>query len=698
MNIRRGAVPLVATIMIVLAWPAGSANTTITQNGKSVSFADVGGNEWWVQAHITGTDASTVTKMEAQQTGSTAWANLPKQSYGDWAASIHVLPGNQVRFRTTWPDATQIVSCWFTHPAGVEQCGAAPPPPPPPGNWQADPFALVSGFAPDMATADTNGDGRGEFYIASDKGLFAANQTMTQPLSGASGWGAVAAGDLDGDHHAEVYGLRYNDQNGNYEVHQFIRTATSPSGAVSWQDRVVYSASSTAADFSGLSVGDVDHDGHPDLYVVGAFGADAAAWQFRYTASGPFPFTLIMNEPNPTPSSGGSRATAVGLWIGDGNDDGQTDLVVLAAGDYGEGNVYMVDAAASGWSTRFVGPTGDYEYGIVAGDVDGDGHSEIAASGGSSFTLFTPQSGGWVRSTPLTFNGGVGDLFLGDANNDGHQELYLGASDQVDILRHGTSGWTATTIATLPHVIERLIVGDGDGDGIQEAFAIGWDGTSSSNPVSDVSRIQIGPDALGASFTGVRGNEWWEQATVSQSGATISSADIRFNGGAWQPLAHQSWGGWAASYHAVQGTVVQFRATTPSGATLSDCYQWIPQANTDATKVACTGSPPPPTFAATFTLVTGNEWWEQTQVTPSAGATVASVDVRIHTTSWSAWSPLKLQSWGAREWAGSYHAPQGSVVDFRATSTTGATADSVCYGWIPPQSGGSTAAPVACPA
>ena len=84
----------VVALGVLLALPI-SANTTFTQNGKSVSFADVSGNEWWVQAHLTGSSASSVSKVEGMQTGG-AWVNLPKQSYGDWAASLHVTPGSSI--------------------------------------------------------------------------------------------------------------------------------------------------------------------------------------------------------------------------------------------------------------------------------------------------------------------------------------------------------------------------------------------------------------------------------------------------------------------------------------------------------------------------------------------------------------------------------------------------------------------------
>jgi hypothetical protein len=186
-----------------------------------------------------------------------------------------------------------------------------------------------------------------------------------------------------------------------------------------------------------------------------------------------------------------------------------------------------------------------------------------------------------------------------------------------------------------------------------------------------------GGGAFDAVFTGVRGNEWWVQANVATSGGTLSKVDVRVNDGPWQPLAKQSWGGWAASYHITQGSIVQLRATSTTGATdLSSCRQWIPPPNTDAQIVPCNDLPPPPPpgFDATFSGVKGNEWWVQANV--AANQPLAGVDARVNC---GTWVPLTLQSWGG--WAKSFHVPNGAKVDFRARSTGGASDLSGGYIW-----------------
>ena len=185
------------------------------------------------------------------------------------------------------------------------------------------------------------------------------------------------------------------------------------------------------------------------------------------------------------------------------------------------------------------------------------------------------------------------------------------------------------------------------------------------------------PSGFDATFSGVKGNEWWVQASVSATGGTLSKVDVSLNGGAWKPLANKGWG-WAASYHAPAGTIVQLRATSTTGATdLSGCYKW-----TTAAPVTCPGgtTPPPPTgssFDATFKNVKGNEWWIQTDVSVTGG-TLAGVDARVNG---GAWTALTKQSWGS--WAKSIHAPTGSTVELRARATDGSTDVSGAYKWPP---------------
>ncbi|MCA1813385.1 MAG: hypothetical protein LC624_05475 [Halobacteriales archaeon] len=119
-----GLAALVASLLLP-AWPAG-ADHVQTFGSHALSFDHRAGNEWWVEVVLGGASKPQVTKVEAMDTNG-PWTTLQAKSWGAWAASFHLEPGHQARFRATLGDGTQATSCWFTHPAGVEQCSAPPP-------------------------------------------------------------------------------------------------------------------------------------------------------------------------------------------------------------------------------------------------------------------------------------------------------------------------------------------------------------------------------------------------------------------------------------------------------------------------------------------------------------------------------------------------------------------------------------------
>src|ERR1041385_1833215 len=206
-----------------------------------------------------------------------------------------------------------------------------------------------------------------------------------------------------------------------------------------------------------------------------------------------------------------------------------------------------------------------------------------------------------------------------------------------------------------------------------------------------VEQCATGTPAFDATFTGVRGNEWWVQANVASNGPAVSAVDVRLNGGAWQPMSKQTWAptAWAASYHLVQGTIVQMRATATGGATdLSSCRQWIPASGQDATIVPCPGTQPP-AFDATWTSVKGNEYWLEAVVHANAPVNMVLLMLDCDT----AHDPADMvyrADWG--KWVIGIHIPAGSVVTMTAYSGDGRTDTSSTYLW--PQ--GTVARP--CPA
>lgn len=166
------------------------------------------------------------------------------------------------------------------------------------------------------------------------------------------------------------------------------------------------------------------------------------------------------------------------------------------------------------------------------------------------------------------------------------------------------------------------------------------------------------------------GNEWWVELVVGGPAAgSVVAAEARDTGGAWVPLTKRSWGAWAASFHIEPGHEVQFAVRFSDGKIQESCWFTHPQGVEQ-----CGASPEPAQDWAAFRPKAGNEWWVETYV--DSGKPLAGVDARANG---GAWISLAKRSWGA--WAASFRVPDGSLVEFRARATDGATDLSGSYRW-----------------
>ena len=94
------------------------------QGDNQLVFDHKNGNEWWVEVKVTG-DVDMVSSVWARSEKGT-YQPLTLRSWGNWAGSFHVPPGERVQFFASraggMDNAWEETSCFFTHPAGAEQC------------------------------------------------------------------------------------------------------------------------------------------------------------------------------------------------------------------------------------------------------------------------------------------------------------------------------------------------------------------------------------------------------------------------------------------------------------------------------------------------------------------------------------------------------------------------------------------------
>ncbi len=138
-----------------------------------------------------------------------------------------------------------------------------------------------------------------------------------------------------------------------------------------------------------------------------------------------------------------------------------------------------------------------------------------------------------------------------------------------------------------------------------------------------------------------------------------SQVDVRIDGGSWKQLSKTSWGTWAKSLNAPEGSAVEFRATSPEGERVrSEVFSWLHDS-----------------FNADFNVKSqGNNWWVETSIKSSAKVTSVKACV-----DGNGCKTLSKTDWGS--WARSFNVPSGSKVQFEATSDSGAIATSSKYTW-----------------
>lgn len=243
-------------------------------------------------------------------------------------------------------------------------------------------------------------------------------------------------------------------------------------GDGTFKSRVTYSTGVTTA--VGLRIGDFNNDGVNDIVV--ATGAAAGT------------FSLFLNEGDGeldtaitvTMTSGSDSDS---LEIGDWNQDGDLDvLTVDAAGQYqiafgdGSGSFTLGATADAGAGTA---------YRTVLGDFNNDGIQDVLISDSASSVievLLADGSGGWTAATDVSPSGAVNilEMVAGDFNNDGNLD-FIGRTATVYQLYagNGAGGFTLTTTGSLTSS-GGLAAADLNGDGVLD-FATVNSGAATNN-------------------------------------------------------------------------------------------------------------------------------------------------------------------------------------------------------------------------
>jgi hypothetical protein len=219
-----------------------------------------------------------------------------------------------------------------------------------------------------------------------------------------------ALGDIDGDGRIDVLagqGIHYHD------VYWFEQP---PDPRSTWTPHLV---TDSFEKYHDLAVGDVDDDGEPE--VVGLSQRSGVVFYYDIPAD---PTVEPWPEENCHVVDGDSDAE--GVWIGDVDGDGRTELVVGT-------DVYHRDGGEEGWRREPV-TTGWDDVRVAVGDVDGDGEPEIVLAEGDSPTYgthpgrlawFDRRNDGWEPTILASELFCPHSLQLADFTADGRLDIYV---------------------------------------------------------------------------------------------------------------------------------------------------------------------------------------------------------------------------------------------------------------------------------
>jgi hypothetical protein len=304
--------------------------------------------------------------------------------------------------------------------------------------------------------------GAAYIYLGSDTGLSTLNPSiLTIPFTGDEenyGWSVAGAGDINGDGYDDVIvGAKEQTNPGGGlaagTVYIYLGSAT---GIASNSDATSASAILNGVngfDFFGTSVssaGDINGDGYSDVIVSAPEGGpqnQGAVYIYMGSATG------ISSTATADTLYGQSSFSEFGASIssaGDVNGDGYSDIIV---GAYRTDSAFVYKGGKNGIANN---ATADYflagdvtvsDFGVSvsgAGDVNGDGYSDVIVGAGNvhgflptpgSALVYMGSSAG-LSTTPATVLNGVtiGDQFgasvasAGDVNGDGYSDVIVRAT------------------------------------------------------------------------------------------------------------------------------------------------------------------------------------------------------------------------------------------------------------------------------
>lgn len=297
------------------------------------------------------------------------------------------------------------------------------------------------GGSTDIVLADFNNDGNLDI---AGMGVYVGNGGEGGSMSwtydsNPGSWNAVTAADVNLDGKMDVVA-----GTGSNGVHAWTGDG-GVGGSIVWTDSSEDLPAS--GNFWGVKVGDINHDGKPDI-VCGAYDGGVRAW----TGNGLTGAASLWTD-----AYTGTGLPASGVYgavdLGDVNNDGNLDIVSTSLYDSLGVRVWLGNGGAGGsmvWTEAFTGldTSSNRFLGVSLADVDNDGDLDIFAAheagGGLRLWLGDGGAGGsmdWTEVSNGLPSGDYIDVDAGDYNNDGKMDFVASRYQGVEVWQNDRLGF-----------------------------------------------------------------------------------------------------------------------------------------------------------------------------------------------------------------------------------------------------------------
>lgn len=231
----------------------------------------------------------------------------------------------------------------------------------------------------------------------------------------------------------------------------------------------------------GIATADFNGDGKADIVTCNS-GSPNSISVFFGNGDGTFGAPVTHNIASGAPLE---------VTVGDFNGDGHPDIAAEGTWD-SKVNVFLNDGSGGFGAAPQVLSSGYYPYDIKAADFNGDGRCDIVTgnlySYGEEVSLFTSNADGTFTRTALTsgHGGGYSSLDIGDLDGDGHPDIagFNYSSGGVDVFANDGAGGFGT-----PSQFDAgnggyncIAEGDLNSDGLRDILA-GFGGSQSIAPM-----------------------------------------------------------------------------------------------------------------------------------------------------------------------------------------------------------------------